>query len=267
MSALDLLAPRRLWRLLSSDAMNISRDPILVIAAVMSLLPALLLHYGKSPMDASALAAFGIAEISRFFVPVALMIPATLVGWVTGFLLLEDRDEGTLLALDVTPVGNQARRRPELVLQAHQRLAHRRQHRQAGSAHPDLFLADQVGHVPAVQPDPAVAKLRPQAGSDGGQRGCVVEVGARSLGIQGHQPIERTAVQVVESETAGDPGGDSAFARGGRPVDGDHRGRTCSIRHWWTPFGRPGGWLIRRPRPAPACRRTLPSARSRGRRC
>ena len=29
----------------------------------------------------------------------------TLIGWVTGFLLLEDRDEGTLLALDVTPVG------------------------------------------------------------------------------------------------------------------------------------------------------------------
>jgi hypothetical protein len=36
---------------------------------------------------------------------VALTIPASLVGWVTGFLLLEDRDEGTLLAVDVTPVG------------------------------------------------------------------------------------------------------------------------------------------------------------------
>jgi hypothetical protein len=34
-----------------------------------------------------------------------MAIPAFLVGWVTGFLLLEDRDEGTLLALDVTPLG------------------------------------------------------------------------------------------------------------------------------------------------------------------
>ena len=43
---------------------------------------------------------------SRVYVaPVALLIPASLIGWVTGFLLLEDRDEGTLLAIDVTPVG------------------------------------------------------------------------------------------------------------------------------------------------------------------
>jgi fluoroquinolone transport system permease protein len=28
-----------------------------------------------------------------------------LIGWVTGFLLLEDRDDGVLLAVDVTPIG------------------------------------------------------------------------------------------------------------------------------------------------------------------
>ncbi len=28
-----------------------------------------------------------------------------LIGWVTGFLLLEDRDDGPLLAVDVTPIG------------------------------------------------------------------------------------------------------------------------------------------------------------------
>jgi fluoroquinolone transport system permease protein len=56
-------------------------------------------------MDAAALAAFGLPDVSRYVVPVCLVLPAVLLGWVTGFLLLEDRDEGTLLAVDVTPVG------------------------------------------------------------------------------------------------------------------------------------------------------------------
>lgn len=105
MTVLSLFAPRRTFRLIASDAMNIARDPMLLFAAGMSLLPALALALGKVPMDAAALATFGVAEISRFVVPIALVLPATLIGWVTGFLLLEDRDEGTLVALDVTPVG------------------------------------------------------------------------------------------------------------------------------------------------------------------
>jgi hypothetical protein len=99
------LAPHRLWRLIGSDAMNVARDPMLLLATAMSLLPALALHYARIPMDAAALATFGMTEVSRFFVPIALTIPAALIGWVTGFLLLEDRDEGMLLALDITPVG------------------------------------------------------------------------------------------------------------------------------------------------------------------
>ncbi len=105
MSAIGLFMPRRLWRLIGSDAMNVARDPMLLLATAMSLAPALALHYARAPMDRAALSAFGVAEISRFFVPLALTIPATLIGWVTGFLLLEDRDEGTLLALDTTPAG------------------------------------------------------------------------------------------------------------------------------------------------------------------
>jgi hypothetical protein len=105
MTPLGLLALHRLWRLVGSDAMNIARDPILAAAAVMSLLPALVLWLFKGQMDAAALSAFGVAELSRYIVPVALALPAGLIGWVTGFLMLEDRDEGTLLALDVTPAG------------------------------------------------------------------------------------------------------------------------------------------------------------------
>lgn len=105
MSALGLFAPHRLWRLVAGDAMNIGRDPMLLFATGMSLAPALALYLSRGALDAAALSTFGIAELSRFIVPVVLLMPAVLIGWVTGFLLLEDRDEGTLLALDVTPVG------------------------------------------------------------------------------------------------------------------------------------------------------------------
>jgi fluoroquinolone transport system permease protein len=105
MSALGLFAPRRLWRLVAGDAMNIARDPMLLFATAMSLTPALALSLTRDPLDAAALSTFGIADFSRYVVPFALLIPAILIGWVTGFLLLEDRDEGTLLALDITPVG------------------------------------------------------------------------------------------------------------------------------------------------------------------
>jgi hypothetical protein len=105
MTALSLFAPHRLWRLASSDALNVARDPILVLAAGMSLLPALLLAVFRAQIDAAAYSAYGLVELSRYIVPPALAIPAALVGWVTGFLMLEDRDEGTLLALDVTPPG------------------------------------------------------------------------------------------------------------------------------------------------------------------
>lgn len=105
MSALAVFAPRRFLRLLAGDAISISRDPMLLLAIVMSLVPATALHFGQPAMDAAAFSAFGITSLSIYLVPVALLIPASLVGWVTGFLLLEDRDEGTLLAIDVTPVG------------------------------------------------------------------------------------------------------------------------------------------------------------------
>lgn len=100
-----LFSPRRFWLLLTGDALNIARDPMLVFAAAMSLLPALALALFRGPMDDAAQAAFGIAGFSRYVVPLALLVPASLIGWVTGFLMLEDRDEGTLIAIDVTPMG------------------------------------------------------------------------------------------------------------------------------------------------------------------
>lgn len=105
MSGFMILAPRRAGRLIASDAANISRDPMLLFASIMSLFPSIGLALFRDAIDSAALGAFGLADISRYIVPVALVLPAFLVGWVAGFLFLEDRDDGPLLAIDVTPVG------------------------------------------------------------------------------------------------------------------------------------------------------------------
>ena len=105
MNALSVFAPRRFVRLARSDALNVVRDPMLVVATAFSVLPALGFLAFEAWMNAAALEAFGIAGFSRFVVPFVLLLPALLIGWVAGFLMLEDRDDGPLLALDVTPPG------------------------------------------------------------------------------------------------------------------------------------------------------------------
>lgn len=101
----SVLQPRRFLRLLTSDAMNVSRDPMLIFAVVLSIVPAIAFALTREAMNEAALAAFGVDEISSYVALVVLVLPAVLIGWVTGFLLLEDRDDGVLLAVDVTPVG------------------------------------------------------------------------------------------------------------------------------------------------------------------
>ena len=105
MTALSVFAPRRFARLMLSDAISIRRDPMLILVMVLSTLPAIGFLAGRDAMNALALRELGLERFDRYVAPVALLVPAFLVGWVTGFLILEDRDEGPLLALDVTPVG------------------------------------------------------------------------------------------------------------------------------------------------------------------
>ena len=105
MRARSVFAPRRFMRLLLSDAMSIRRDPMLALAIALSTTPALAMLRAREMMDVAALERLGVMDFSRYVAPVALLIPAFLIGWVTGFLLLEDRDDGPLLAVDVTPVG------------------------------------------------------------------------------------------------------------------------------------------------------------------
>ncbi len=105
MSFIGVFRPKRFGQLFLSDAMNVSRDPTLMFATVLAILPAIAFHFGADAMDRAAFAAFGIEALSRYVAAIALCLPAFIIGWVTGFLFLEDRDDGPLLAVDVTPTG------------------------------------------------------------------------------------------------------------------------------------------------------------------
>ncbi|MEX1181554.1 MAG: hypothetical protein WEB63_12195 [Cucumibacter sp.] len=105
MSIAGVFAPKRFSRLILSDAQNVARDPILAFAVVLAIVPAILLPVFREQMDQAALEGLGITGLSRYAGAVALALPAGLIGWVTGFLLLEDRDDGPLLAMEITPIG------------------------------------------------------------------------------------------------------------------------------------------------------------------
>ncbi len=97
--------PRRFATLFESDARNITRDPTLLYVIVLSILPAVLGYFFRDWINSAVQSQFGLAGIFEMVLPMFLCIPAFLIGWVTGFLFLEDRDEGPLLAVDVTPLG------------------------------------------------------------------------------------------------------------------------------------------------------------------
>lgn len=105
MTPLSVFAPWRLGRLMASDAMSISRDPTLIFSALLSLAFPVAFVLLREPLNRLVMDWLGLADAARYAVPLVLVLPAMLVGWVTGFLLLEDRDDNTLLAIGVTPLG------------------------------------------------------------------------------------------------------------------------------------------------------------------
>jgi len=91
-------------RVLGADARNIARDPTLVFVLVFSVVPSMALFFGEAALDRWSLATFSYAFGPPALV-VALALPAFLAGLIGGFLLLDDRDDGVLRALETTPVG------------------------------------------------------------------------------------------------------------------------------------------------------------------
>lgn len=104
---ISLFNASRLSHMFSADSRNVSRDPTLLFAVALSVVPNIIAIIWYDAINQAVLANFGIAGVMTYAMPVILCLPAFLMGWVTGFLFLDDRDDGTLLSVDVTPVGKQ----------------------------------------------------------------------------------------------------------------------------------------------------------------
>lgn len=100
-----VFAPRRLFALFAADTRNVGRDPTLLAVVILSVLPALIVYFWGGVLERLADRTFGLSHSLFYALPFILALPGVLIGWLTGFLFLEDRDEGPLTALDVTPVG------------------------------------------------------------------------------------------------------------------------------------------------------------------
>lgn len=107
MSTITRFSPKGLLKLSSSDLRNIARDPTLLGVLVMSVLLIALFLIFEDRMNDAVLTTFSLPDFSKYIAPIVLVMPAYLIGWIIGFLILEERDEGPLLALDVTPLGKQ----------------------------------------------------------------------------------------------------------------------------------------------------------------
>ena len=103
----QIFRPSRFSSLIVADAKNLSRDPILLLVMVMSALMPVLFTTFKADLNQFGLQFFDLPNLSTYVAPIAFLMPAYLIGWVFGFLLLEDRDDHTLLAVETTAVGKQ----------------------------------------------------------------------------------------------------------------------------------------------------------------
>ncbi len=88
------------------DVKNVLRDPMLGWLTALPVLIALVLRWGAPLVAAGLLERFGF-DLQRYYALIAsslVLITPMLVGVVIGFLLLDQRDDGTLTAIQVTPL-------------------------------------------------------------------------------------------------------------------------------------------------------------------
>lgn len=88
------------------DLKNLRRDPLLVWLPLIPLLPALLVRWSMPPL-AGWLAAdfdFALAPYYPLIMSFLAVLTPSFAGMITGFLLLDERDDQTLTGLLVTPL-------------------------------------------------------------------------------------------------------------------------------------------------------------------
>lgn len=103
--ALNVFSPSRFINLLSSDVRNVGRDPTLLGSVFLGFITPIGVMFFAQKIDQSVEDAFGLKSFLTYLFPIIVALPAFLIGWVTGFLFLEDRDDGPLMAVEVSPIG------------------------------------------------------------------------------------------------------------------------------------------------------------------
>lgn len=88
------------------DLRNVRREPMLALSVVLPLGIALLLRWGVPALSGwlDARYGFDLAPYHPIFASGYLLVGPTFVGFIVGFLLLDERDDGVLRAMQVTPV-------------------------------------------------------------------------------------------------------------------------------------------------------------------
>ncbi|OHD57109.1 MAG: hypothetical protein A2Y33_09295 [Spirochaetes bacterium GWF1_51_8] len=96
---------KRIAALLKTDIKSISRDSILIAITLAPILIALVFKFGIPPLRELAAPYFELRDYYPLITAFFPVIVPSMYGFVIGFMLLDDRDENTLTALAVTPLG------------------------------------------------------------------------------------------------------------------------------------------------------------------
>ncbi|MFZ7102879.1 MAG: hypothetical protein ACOWWO_09490 [Peptococcaceae bacterium] len=96
---------KKFMALISSDLKNIVREPLMVFIMAGPLLYTLVIRF-SAPLVAEKLAGmFDLTDYYPLITGFFILLTPLLLGMVTGFMLLDERDEQVLTALIVTPLG------------------------------------------------------------------------------------------------------------------------------------------------------------------
>lgn len=95
---------RRILKLWTVDLRQSGRDPITALMFFVPVLIGLVGRFGFPLLLMLLPAGFDVTPYVRISMAVLVLFPSVLTGMITAFLMLDEKDEGTLLAIQVTPV-------------------------------------------------------------------------------------------------------------------------------------------------------------------
>jgi fluoroquinolone transport system permease protein len=84
---------------------NIYRDNFLVLISLLPVFIGLAFRFGVPILRKLLLSYFDLSEYYPFMMSMLIILTPSMFGWLTGFTLLDDRDEDILTYMSVTPIG------------------------------------------------------------------------------------------------------------------------------------------------------------------